>query len=357
MLFFRPCCCAGEKYYKFLKLSTAPWSTRRARYIVWATWKNHLIPGNVMLDNPSSATLTRPIVLGTVQLGRKYGIANRTGMPSEAAALDILTAAAKAGVEIFDTSPNYGESEKILGSFLDSWSGPEPWMITKITSGASQGISSERDLYSLFKKSLLTSLKDMRCKRPPGLIMQNAADAVENPAIIDCLLKLKQEGLAGEVGLAVYQEADLEFFLNQDGLCLVQAPFNIFDRRLAGYLADLKERGSTVWARSVFLQGLFFLAPNKLPQAVSSAAPYLNSLGQLSQEMGLGIERLAFLYARDTPGLDGLVVGVETMAQLQRNLELLKLPALKQEQRRKIERELTAVPEKVYNPILWKIWR
>jgi len=304
----------------------------------------------------SSIVKKTPIILGTVQLGRNYGIANRTGAPSQATALNILTAAADAGIDIFDTAPNYGESEKTLGRFLESQPSPEPWLVTKIISGATRGIKAAGELYTLIKKSFLNSLKDLRCARPPGLIMQNAADAVENPRIVDCLLELKHEGLAGEVGLSIYQESDIEFFLSQKGLRLIQAPFNLFDKRLIGYLDDLNKQSSTVWARSVFLQGLFFLDPKQLPEAVKPATPFLEDLRQLSKEMDISIERLAFLYARDTHGLDGLVIGVETMAQLQKNLEMLALPPLMNSQRKTIEDVLTEVPEKVYNPILWKTW-
>jgi aryl-alcohol dehydrogenase-like predicted oxidoreductase len=309
-----------------------------------------------MLDDPLKVTSPPPIILGTVQLGRNYGIANRNGVPPETISLDILTAAANAGVEIFDTAPNYGGSEALIGRFLDSWPGKEPRIITKLVSGVIRDAATEKEVYSLIKDSLLGSVKKLRSNRPPELIMQNAADAVDNPRVVDCLLKLKQEGLAGEVGLSVYQERDLEFILDHDGLQLVQAPFNIFDRRLEGYLAELARLGKTVWSRSVFLQGLFFLDPKYLPQAVQPAAPYLEDLRHLSIEIGLSIEKLAFLYARDTQGLDGLVIGVESMDQLERNFELLELPALTLDQRKTIEKEFPAVPEAVYNPILWKTW-
>ena len=38
------------------------------------------------------------LVLGTVQLGTPYGIANRTGMPNEDQALDFITQAVEAGI-------------------------------------------------------------------------------------------------------------------------------------------------------------------------------------------------------------------------------------------------------------------
>jgi aryl-alcohol dehydrogenase-like predicted oxidoreductase len=297
-----------------------------------------------------------PLVLGTVQLGREYGISNRNGQPPRKDALDILTRAVEAGVNAFDTAPNYGESESILGEFLKFLSGPEPWIVTKIVTGAASHLQEGEDPYPLIKQSLQASQAKLKCKRPPGLILQYAADASENPKLVDCLLRLRQEGLAGAVGLSTYDKADLEFFLDQPGLDFVQAPFNLFDQRLLPYLDDLKSRGSLVWARSVYLQGLFFLDPKDLPAEVGPASPYLQQLGGLCQDLGLRVEELAFLYARDTPGLDGLVIGLEKIEQLKRNLELMDLEPLSEEARRRIEKDFMEVPDRIINPVLWKTW-
>ena len=58
------------------------------------------------------------ITLGTAQLGFNYGIANKTGKPSIIIANEILKSALKYGINTFDTSPVYGKSEQIIGSFL-----------------------------------------------------------------------------------------------------------------------------------------------------------------------------------------------------------------------------------------------
>jgi aryl-alcohol dehydrogenase-like predicted oxidoreductase len=297
-----------------------------------------------------------PLVLGTVQLGRSYGIANRSGQPPRNHSLDILTEAVREGINAFDTAPNYGESESILGKFLKSLSGPEPWIVTKIVTGAASHLKKGENPYSLIKQSLKASQAKLGCTRPPGLILQYAADARDNPKLVDCLLRLRQEGLASAVGFSTYDKADLEFFLDQPGLDLIQAPFNLFDQRLSAYLDDLKERGSLVWARSVYLQGLFFLDPNDLPAEVGPASPYLQRLDGLCQDLGLRVEEMAFLYARDTPGVDGLVIGLENQEQLKRNLELLELEPLSEDVRHRIENDFMEIPDRIINPVLWKTW-
>ncbi len=59
------------------------------------------------------------LVLGTVQLGLDYGIANKTGKPTPSEAIEIMEYAVENGVLYFDTAYSYGYSEIIIGKFLN----------------------------------------------------------------------------------------------------------------------------------------------------------------------------------------------------------------------------------------------
>lgn len=58
------------------------------------------------------------LVLGTVQLGAPYGVANKTGMPDEDEAAALIRCAIDAGVMALDTARGYGESETRIGNAL-----------------------------------------------------------------------------------------------------------------------------------------------------------------------------------------------------------------------------------------------
>ena len=58
------------------------------------------------------------LVLGTVQLGLQYGIANKTGLPDEVMAIAIVHQAWENGIREFDTAQGYGMSETVLGQCL-----------------------------------------------------------------------------------------------------------------------------------------------------------------------------------------------------------------------------------------------
>ena len=58
------------------------------------------------------------LMLGTVQFGLEYGIANVSGKPSFDRVCDILRAAYEGGVTALDTAAAYGTSEEVVGSAL-----------------------------------------------------------------------------------------------------------------------------------------------------------------------------------------------------------------------------------------------
>ena len=58
------------------------------------------------------------MMLGTVQFGLPYGVANHTGQPSYDEVVRIVAAAVEGGVNCFDTAAAYGTSEEVLGNAL-----------------------------------------------------------------------------------------------------------------------------------------------------------------------------------------------------------------------------------------------
>ena len=57
-------------------------------------------------------------MIGTVQFGLNYGVANKTGQPSYKEVCDILACAFAGGVTCLDTARAYGTSEDVLGQAL-----------------------------------------------------------------------------------------------------------------------------------------------------------------------------------------------------------------------------------------------
>lgn len=71
--------------------------------------------------------------LGTVQLGMNYGLGEFATKPSKSEAFRILNRAVELGVNTFDTANDYGDSEQLIGQWLQTKPSDErPMVVTKI---------------------------------------------------------------------------------------------------------------------------------------------------------------------------------------------------------------------------------
>jgi aryl-alcohol dehydrogenase-like predicted oxidoreductase len=165
-------------------------------------------------------------------------------------------------------------------------------------------------------------------------------------AVRQTLAKLKNEGLIEKAGVSVYEVSEAERMLNAGIYEAIQIPMNIFDLRMAhsGILEKLKNSGTLVFVRSVFLQGLFFLNPDTLPEGFKSARKYLKKLNTIAKEADISIAQLAISYIRDLDGVSSLVLGAETPEQINDNINLINSPKLDSEVSAMVEKLSEEVP-------------
>ena len=133
----------------------------------------------------------------------------------------------------------------------------------------------------------------------------------------------------------------------------MQHPYNLLDRRLteSGILGRLQDRGVSVHARSVFLQGLLSLRPDDLPARVAHARPHVAGLAALLAEFDTTPREAALGFAAAC-GADGVVVGVDGPGQLRDNLEAMARP-LPEGLLTELSTRIGAVPLEVIEPVRW----
>ncbi len=279
------------------------------------------------------------ISLGTVQLGQSYGVANQDGMPDHDEAMAVLDTAWANGVRAFDTARAYGEAEARIGAWMKS-RGHRPFIVTKASSAV--------------RDDMVQSMSDLGVSFLDGLMLHNARD-FSVPGVADTLGQLAADGLIGGFGVSAYQVEDVDAALAIPSLAMVQVPFNLFDRRMetSGVLASCKAAGVTVFARSVFLQGLFFLDPDNLPDHLADAAGPLRNLRAFADEIGRSLPELAIVAARDTAGISSLVIGAERTSQASEVFELATAAPLTDNEREATFMIGAGLPETIYNPGLW----
>jgi aryl-alcohol dehydrogenase-like predicted oxidoreductase len=242
------------------------------------------------------------LVLGTAQWGTPYGVTNERGRLGEADLAEIMTAAQAAGVDRVDTASGYGDAEARLAR----WAGGLA-VTTKVKA------NSEIPIIEQIGESLLQlGVSSVRTLLIHDWFQLNSSQAV---AAAEELAGIREVGLTEEIGISGYEPADLESALTHfDRLDAVQVPVNALDGRLVHHrvLSDLREAGTRIQARSVFLQGLL-AAPSSVPLAQH---PDVLGFHGACRETGISPLDVALASVRAREWISEVVVGVTSGAEL-----------------------------------------
>ena len=285
------------------------------------------------------------MTLGTVQLGMNYGIANNDGKPDEAKSFAILRSALENGVNSLDTARAYGDSEQVIGRFLKTWEGETPFITTKIHKFKGE---TEKELEAFAVESLETSLENLGVSSVDAVMLHAAGDIfTHGQTAVDILERLVKRGYTEKVGVSVYNTEEIDEMLKYDALTVTQVPMSIFDQRIiaSGAIDRLKERDVTVFVRSVFLQGLFFLDPDKIddPILLEHAVPKIRLLRKIAEAEGITVAQLAIAFMRDCAGVSSLVLGADTPDQVKSNIAYFDAPTLNENVMAQLKAEFSNV--------------
>jgi aryl-alcohol dehydrogenase-like predicted oxidoreductase len=254
------------------------------------------------------------IVLGTVQFGLNYGINNQIGKPTEDKIFEILDEAFNKCIKKLDTADVYGNAVDIIGEYHQKRQNRFE-VITKFKNDNLKEQSINEWVYS--------QLDRLKCENLYGCMFHSFDDYKQTPELINELIALKQKGIINKIGVSIYSNEQFEEVLNDESIKLVQLPYNLLDNEnLRGELINnAKKKNVEVHTRSVFLQGLFFMNLDNLPERLIPLKPYLSKLHELSKKYHLSLHELALNYAISNQNIDNVLIGVESLAQLKSNLE------------------------------------
>jgi len=292
------------------------------------------------------------MTLGTVQLGLDYGIANDEGKPDEKKAFRILESAFSCGINCIDTAADYGDSESVIGKYL-SKSGirrQDIIIVTKFKLGKCE----PSGIASAILRSFERSLKNLNTGYIDILLMHDAKEFKgKEKEILKVYDRLLSEGVLKAAGASCYEFHEIEPMLSIDTFRAFQVPANLLDMRFTNNKSAGILRNRIVFARSVFLQGLFFLDPAKLRGNLKEAGKYITSINRLAASMDISVSQLAVRYVRSLSYVDSLVIGADNPLQVTENAMLAEEPAFSNEQIEKIDEELTGAPDWLLKPFLW----
>lgn len=294
------------------------------------------------------------LCLGTAQFGMQYGVqGNRR--PARQDVFEILTYALEHGVYWFDAAAAYGDAEVLLGNYIKNNPSVAGQMkvVSKLDPKALSDVPKE-----MWKAAVLehiqASLERLRTESLDAYLLHNAA-CIFDPDAVEALDSARQAGLAKMIGVSVYTPQEAMQALSYPQIKVIQVPYNVFDRRLdqSGFLKKAKEKKVCIFARSSLLQGLAVMAPERLPDHMQFARPYLERFQNICREVGTIPLHGAISFIACQAKADYLVFGVDNKEQLSEYLSLTSTP-LPSEAVDAINAAFGTVPEKLINPSLWK---
>lgn len=299
------------------------------------------------------------MTLGTVQLGMPYGLVNDNGQPSRAQAIEIVHAALQSGVTAFDTARAYGDSEEVLGSAFAGVDRRELLVITKL-GFPELPKTSRNDAAAQVDASLACSRAALRQDRIDILLLHGWEQRHSwSGALWTRLLELQAEGKIRSLGASVYEPHEALAALSDPEIHCLQIPINVLDWRwravgIEKALADRPE--VAVYARSALLQGILVHSADRWPRMGGFHPEFcVHQLEFLVKQFGRESRKdLCFAYVRSLPWITSVIVGCETLQQLQENVRLFAQPPLTVAECEELELALPRAPEGLLNPTHWK---
>ena len=250
------------------------------------------------------------IVLGGAQLGLPYGILNGGETLSREEVARILDTAVDHGIDSIDTAIAYGQSESIIGETsqnrfkIISKLPPLPVDISNV----SEWVHSQ--VQGSLSRLKCTSLDALLLHRPQDL---TGAHGAELYAVIGSLMA---EKMIHRFGVSIYSPVDLEGIIGTFDIHVVQAPLNVFDRRILGVTDQLSALNIEVHARSVFLQGVLIASPKDRPQRFEPWSEHFSLFDQWVHSSGVSAMACCLGFALQQPGIAKLVIGTTSAESL-----------------------------------------
>jgi aryl-alcohol dehydrogenase-like predicted oxidoreductase len=287
--------------------------------------------------------MNKRLALGTVQFGQPYGIANNTGQVNLGEATAILAFARSAGIDAVDTAIVYGESEERLGEIgVTSF---------KVVSKLPAIPESCQDVAAWVNNSVEVSLGRLRLNKLHGLLLHRPEQllGVQGAELYRALDGLRMRGVVEKIGISIYGPDELDTLWHRFRFDIVQAPFSIVDQRMAesGWFDRLRRDGAEVHVRSIFLQGLLLMSEADRPPIFDRWSCIWQRWHAWLEHEKLTPLQACLGFALSQPEIDRVVVGVDSLRQLQAILASINVPGMKP------PRALMSEDTDLINPSRW----
>jgi aryl-alcohol dehydrogenase-like predicted oxidoreductase len=265
----------------------------------------------------ASDSMNRPIgklgiCSGQFRLDTPNGVqgAAQRGRPAGAEARDILAIGSRAGVSVLELGRHSQAGETALGQMLPR---PNPFRVTLTSVRPDRG----PDFAEAELKGQMTRLG---LERVDAILAPSATDLLSpgGSALWERLKVMKDQGLCAKVGVPVYASDNPLALARRFKPDVVQAPASLLDQRLLldGTLSELAEMGVEVQLRSIFLNGVLFLPPDRAPTHLKAAAGRISRARRLIAEGRSDPLQAALGFALSRPEASTVLVEIASAAEM-----------------------------------------
>ena len=257
----------------------------------------------------------KKIIIGTVKFGiPNYGLNNNNSNKDFS---DFLLQSFHLGVNQLDTAERYGQSEKIIGSFIKK-NQIEYNVSTKIDNLKHNDSQSFR----IVKKSILSSLKKLNTEKIHICYLhQNDISIILDNYIQEALLELKEKKLIQYIGASIYTVDECNAAIESKVYDFIQIPINIIDTSIYDSCV-LNYQGNVKFiARSIYLQGLL-TNPNqqhKINNFNKEIFDYLNEIKIIGDEVGISLSDLSRSFVYNLNNIESYIIGTTSLNNLKNN--------------------------------------
>lgn len=293
------------------------------------------------------------LCLGTVQFGMKYGINNTLGKPALQQSFEMLDIALDSGIKFIDTARAYGDAEQILGKYFKL--NPHRKNVSVISKLAPNIIDpDEKDVYGKIEKACLDSLERIGIEQLDGYLL-HTPEYIYDKEIVQSLVKLKEKGYVKNIGVSIYGISEGTAAIESGVVDYIQLPYSVLDQRgiKTGFISDAKKAGIKIFTRSAFLQGLFFMQRERIPDNLKKVNPYLDIINRISDKYNVSLAEMLINFVSYEKNIDYLVFGVDTKEQLLEDINIFSNSKIPAGLISELKESINDIDEGIIFPSLW----
>lgn len=181
--------------------------------------------------------------LGLLSIGRRWGVQGSLP-PNQEEALELIAKAVEIGVHFFDTAPAYGNSEKILGTFLRSKTAPDH--VTVATKMGEFWQGSDLPTLVCHEENALKESIDQSLEHLGSIhilqVHKATRDVIECAAVHDAIAYAKQRGIT-QFGASVSDVDSAKAAIESGAFQWLQFPFNAENRAFGSLIGGISKAG------------------------------------------------------------------------------------------------------------------